>query len=419
MSNKLISLVFVTTFLLMTTFFMSPPFFVNGQISADLTIKIPKTSLTCQRTVTYTPSTTTVAFDSTSRCDLNATKALSLGTFTSMGLQASVNVLPMIKMTAQAGVTLSVNIFGKMTSVDFAFNVGASMGFDALFEYLDNDSNPGYQVGGADQIVKSYPLTSLQWSQLSVVSTKIDANTTFYQLSTEAQVGTLCKVKLIGYLTTNEVILSSTAFVSRDGIQQILVPSSFKTSLQVLNISPSNPAAKIGISTLLAFRGKVNTKGTRSATSPARGEERPDDDSADQSVLQIDTSSYLSGFLNLPSGFQIPKPFFSYQTFVSKLSGASGIASGRSKLISTSLTQATDASANVNTEMTGSISGSSVWRFYASLTEQVQNFVWDPSLGSSDDRPPSPTVVSGVSTFRGGVAALLAALVMMLIMMVM
>ncbi|KAG2377458.1 hypothetical protein C9374_009369 [Naegleria lovaniensis] len=408
MSTNVFAMVLVAMTLLMTTLSSSSTLlFVNGQtLSGDLTIKTPKTSLTCQRTVTYTPTTTTVTFDSTGRCNLNATKSLSLGTFTGMNLQASVSVLPMIKMTAQAGVTLSVNILGKMTSIDFAFNVGASMGFDAIFEYLDNDSNPGYQPSGTDQIVKSYPLTSLQWSQLNVVSTKIDANTTFYQLSTEAQVGTLCKVKLIGYLTTSEVVLSSNAFVSRDGVQQILVPSSFKTSLQVLNIAPSNAAAKIGISTLVAFRGKVNAKSTRAASTPAKGEERPDDDSADQSVLQVDTSSYLSGLSNLPNGFQIPKPFFSYQTFVSKLSASGTVSIGRSKLVSTSLTQVTEVS-DVNTEMTRSISGSSVWRFYASLTEQVQNFVWDPSVGNSDERPPSPTVVSGAHKVNGMVVMMM------------
>ncbi|EFC43529.1 hypothetical protein NAEGRDRAFT_80050 [Naegleria gruberi] len=364
----------------------------------EISLKFRQTSLSCKRNVQYSTPANQVTFTSGTTCDFNVTTKASLSTFTGLKFEASVATLPMIKMAASAG--FKIQLGNKLAPLTINIDTGVAFGFDSIFEYLDNDGTPGYQPNTADSIVKEYSLVGLSWKVISVTKTDLtsDGSAAVYKAVSSVDIPNFCTVTFTGFITTNEVSFESKTLVSRT-VTQVLVPSSFKSSLEITGIKYSNANSKLGISTLVAFRGAIFEK-PRARNILA--EERPDTATSDQKVIQFNQTSFFSSW-NLPDGFELPNPYLSFQTFVSKYSTLSaGIT--KSQLVTTALKS--DFSLNAATSaLKKDLTFASVVRFYASLTERVDNLNWDPSLGA-EDKSASGTVSSASSVKIGSIVVI-------------
>ncbi|EFC48773.1 predicted protein [Naegleria gruberi] len=378
--------------------------------ASSVSFSLKTNNLSCKRDVTTSTTSSQVSLTSAATCDLG-TNRTSLSTFTQLKFYAAFGTIPMVKAVASAGVSIKIT---SLLSTTISIDVGAAFGVDKVIEYLDNDGVSGYQEGNGDTIVKEYPLVGLTWSTPTLVKTSISSSSSayIYQVTTSASVGTLCTVKFTGYLTTNEVTFSDSSLVARSGVSQVLVPSSYKSSLEFTGINYLNSNGKLAISTLLAYRGSLAKKASSRSLRDlfaTTSEERPDSASSDQIVFQFDQSSFLSSW-NLSSTFNIPKPYFSFQSYVSKYSTGSTVVS-KATLVSTSTSTATIANTNTLAygAITADISSAKVVRFYVSFTEQVSNFIWDPSVGTEDTSASSTS--DAVSIKFGSVLIVMLALI--------
>ena len=368
----------------------------------DLSPK-PLSDAPCRREIQWSfgDGQKTVKLQSEAKC-LEKTNTTRLGAFSEMNYAMSVVRIPCLRFQAKS--TIVATILKK----DVAINVviGGALGFDRIIEFNDNNGVAGFQPNTTDTVVKTYNLVDQTWSPFNVTSQNVDSATVVYQATSQAVVPGCCTVKFSAWTTTNDISFVSNKFVNRTGIVPVLTPSTFKSSLEITNIQYSTTNGRLAISTLVAHRGNLNKKSTTTVSS----QEKPDDATTDQSVSQFDggLNDQVDQQAKGAVGISIPKPFVSFQTFVSKYATSSPTTITAVNLVNTDYVDA-DSDVESNGLKYG-LDSAVVKRFWVSLSEKVENFAWDPSIGTSD------LATSGASRIVGGTVALVVAMMIAMLL---
>ena len=296
----------------------------------------PLPSVPCRRDVSWnwvdSVTRKTINFESMAGC-AEKTNITRVGAFNKMSYTLSVARIPMLRLVARTAVKAS--ILKKETTINLV--VGAGMGFDKIIEFNDNNGVTGFQPNTTDTVVKTYKMADQTWSPFNISKAAIDNHTTIYQATSQAVVAGCCTVRVSAWATSSDVSFVSNKFVNRTGILPVLTASTFKSSLEITNIQYSSNNGRLAISTLVSHRGNLIKKSPTSvrAISATESEERPDDATSDQSVSQFDggLNDQVDAQAKGAVGISIPKPFFSFQTFVSKYPTSSPTTISRVTLI--------------------------------------------------------------------------------------
>ncbi|EFC43783.1 predicted protein [Naegleria gruberi] len=367
---------------------------VHSQATFDIKGKVIPTNKFCKRRIDISKddSAKTVKFSTTSLCAADRKNGTAIGAFSSMDYVASIVRFPIIGMKAKT----TVKVVTPITKVerDLSIVVGSAFGIDRIIEYQEVNGLEGYQPGN-DTIVKLYNLREQNWKVLDLSKKLVEGtNDTFiYQALVEANVTGCCTVRMSAVISSAPIQFTSPKVAARTGVTQILSPSSLKVTFELLNIQYSQSSGSyIALGTVVAFRGsrrdKVSTDNDAFAPSSGNSRqstnyEKPDDASDDQAVTQFDNdlSTQLDG-----NQASLPKPFFSFQKFISKYSSSSPTVVTRGKLIYTPMNTIEVLNSDEQfIKDSIETSGTVVARFWVSLTERVENAVWDPSSGSQEN----------------------------------
>ncbi|KAG2392237.1 hypothetical protein C9374_012489 [Naegleria lovaniensis] len=310
----------------------------------------------------------------------------AIGAVSEIEFFASIAKFPMVGMKGKT--IVKVNLPGSNNDKEFAIHVGSSFGLDEILEYREKNGVEGFQPGN-DTVLRSFRLGQYAWTVDSLTRTPLnDANTSYvYQAVVSTTIPNFCTLKLGAMVTSDVITFTSPKLVNRTGVVQVLNPSSFKLTLEVNDINYEASDSLIALGSVIAFRGTRRDK-PKSSTPTQRsifgGEEaeKPDDSSDDQQVSQFDddVSSQLGG--NLAS---LPKTFFSFQNFISRWNTSAPTVITRGKFVSTKYMPFQPAQDGESTLRDFVDSNAALARFYMSITERVNNFVWDPSVGSSEE----------------------------------
>ncbi|EFC40108.1 predicted protein [Naegleria gruberi] len=325
----------------------------------------------CKREMKFSlsDSNKVAEIESTGGCKSKDPEGLIQGSIANIEFQFNVKKVPLVRMKAHT----AVKVDNGPTKV---VNMGGLFGFERLFEYINNDGKDGYQVNGTDTIVRSIDLSTVSWSQITVQKTVLNgsSNSFIYEASSQATIANWCTFKMSAVVSTSEVQVTSNKTLSRSGVIQVLTPSSLKVNVELTNIQYTAGNSLLGISSITAYRGNLKEKPTQDK--PV--EEKPDDASPDQAVNQFDGDvTDQTG----SSAVVLPKAFFSFQTFVSKYPTSSPTSISRSTLgVSPFVDANEDSVKQIRDDFD---TKGKVKRFYVSLLERVDNFVWDPTVGSS------------------------------------
>ena len=367
----------------------------------------PLNNAPCRREVqwNYDNDKHTVKFQSEAKC-LEKTNTTNLGAFNAMTFALSTVRIPTLKFLAKSAIkTVSLE-----KEVEIKLVIGGALGFDRIIEFRDNDGVAGFQPNSTDTVVKTYNMVDQVWSPFNVSQVVVNNFTVVYQATSQAIVPGCCTVKISAWTTTSDISFVSNKFVNRTGIVPVLTASTFKSSLELTNIQYSSGInGRLAISTLVANRGNLNKKTERSSSE----HERPDDASSDQSVSQFDggVTDQVDAQVKGLVGISIPKPFVSFQTFVSKYPTSSPTTVTRAGLVQTDYS---DADRDVEAAaLKDGLDNAVVKRFWVSLNEQVENFSWDPSVGTAADNVNAP--VNGASRMVGSAVALIMAMIVLLL----
>ena len=369
----------------------------------DLSPK-PLKDVPCRREVqwNFEDGKKTVKFQSNAKC-LEKTNATLLGAFSEMNYALSVTKIPSLKFVAKS--TIKATLLKK--EIDIKLVIGGAMGFDRIIEFNDINGVTGFQPNTTDTVVKTYKMVDQTWSPFNVSTVVVDDNTVVYQATSQAVVAGCCTVKVSAWSTTSDISFVSNKFVNRTGILPVLTASTFKSSLEITNIQYSSNNGRLAISTLVAHRGKLNKKAAAVVS-----QERPDDATSDQSVDQFDggLNDQVDAQAKGAVGISIPKPFFSFQTFVSKYPTSSPTTISKAALASTEYSDAD--SDDQASGLKYGLDSAVVKRFWVSLSEQVENFAWDPSVGTAAENINAAT--SDASRIVGSALALIVVLIALL-----
>lgn len=340
----------------------------------------------CRRNLSagLNPLTKTIHFTSKALC-IDRKNATLVGAFSDIDFFASIARFPIVGMVATS--VLNIPKPGQSANPaqqTIAVSAGSVFGFDALVEYREANGVDGYQPG-ADTIVNMYRFSNYTWNVDSITRTAVDAtNSSYvYQASVSATIPNFCTVKFGVMAASDAVSFSSSKFVNRTGIVQVLVPSSVKVSLEVLNIKYTDATTKIALGTILGYRGRKAVAQYSAFSKDVNGNqpEQPDTASADQSVTSFDdnVSTQLGG-----NSASLPKTFFSFQNFISKYPTSSPTNVTRGRFISTNSTTVIAGTVDELAFKAILTTDAVIERFWMSTVDQPDNFVFDPSVGSSD-----------------------------------
>ncbi|EFC49681.1 predicted protein [Naegleria gruberi] len=359
--------------------------------SFDITPKLFPTNKFCRRKIEVDRNEKTIKFTSKALCTLDRLNATAVGSFSEMEFLASLERFPLIAMKAKT----AIKIVTPITKIEreLAIVVGSAFGVDRIIEYQETSGVEGYQPGN-DTVVKIYNLREQTWKivDLSKKLLNDSDNSYIYHALVETNITNFCTVRMSAVISTATVQIDSSKFASRAGVVQVLNPSSLKVSFELANIQYSQSNSLIALGTIVAFRGSRREKssGENETLKPSSGTressavEKPDDANDDQAVSQFDNdlNTQLDGNQAI-----LPKPFFSFQKFISKYSSSSPTVVTRGKLIYTPFRNI-EGSLNSDEQFIKDKSEASnavVARFWVSLTERVENVIWDPSSGSSEN----------------------------------
>jgi len=361
----------------------------------------PLSNVPCLRQVqwNYEDGQKTVKFQSEAKC-LEKTNTTRLGAFSEMNYALSIVRIPSMRFNAKS--TVKALVLQKEIEINLL--IGGALGFDKIIEFNDNNGVAGFQPNTTDAIVKTYNLVNQTWSLINVSQIAVDSSTVLYQASSQAVISGCCTVKVSAWATSSDISFVSNKFVNRTGIVPVLTASTFKSSLEITNIQYTSNSGRLAVSTLVAHRGNLNKKIETSIS----GQEKPDDATSDQSVSQFDggVNDQVDAQAKGTTGISIPKPFISFQTFVSKYPTSSPTTITKANLVNTDYF---DADSDVEASgLKFGLDSAVVKRFWVSLSEQVENFAWDPSVGTA-------TTTSGASRIVGGAFALTLALIALLL----
>ena len=258
-----------------------------------------------------------------------------------------------------------------------------AFGFASLVEYQESNGIPGYQPGN-DTIVRQVRLSQQQW-QIDSVTTSImlnAANTSkAYTVILSSQISGWCSMKISALITTDTVTFTSDKLINRTGIIQVLTPSSFKVSVQLTNIVYSNPSSLLAVGTVVAFRGAISEKSRDTQHRSISGSkvEKPDDANSAQQVNQFVDPTQVRNY-----GVSIPNAFFSFQNYISCYNSSAPTVITRGNFIQSNFTMF-QPQLEDEKQFSGMVDGNAVLTsFFMSITERVDSFSWDPSVGSSD-----------------------------------
>ncbi|KAF0978639.1 hypothetical protein FDP41_002459 [Naegleria fowleri] len=308
----------------------------------------------------------------------------AIGAVSEIEFFASVAKFPIFGMKGKT--VVKINMPGDKRDKEFAVQLGSSFGLDEILEYRDRNGVEGFQPGN-DTVVRSFRLGQYTWNVESLTRTPLnDANTSYvYQAVVSTQIPQFCSLKLSAMVTSDVISFTSPKLVNRTSVVQVLNPSSFKLTLEVNDINYQASDSLIALGAIVAYRGNRREKPmqpTQRSIFGGDNVEKPDDSSDDQQVSQFDddVSTQLGGQIA-----NIPKTFFSFQNFISRWNSSAPTVITRGKFVSTkyiAFQPSQDGESSLRDEVD---SNAALARFYMSITERVNNFVWDPSVGSSEN----------------------------------
>ncbi|KAL9641531.1 hypothetical protein ABK040_013452 [Willaertia magna] len=341
----------------------------------------------CKRVVTVdNNSKKTLKFQSKLECEASFLNKTKTEVYTGTSFTANINKVPFFKFISTSGVEISLGV-GKPIQVEI--KVGAAFGIDKIIEFDDRNGVPGYQPNSNDTIVNTWTLNDKVFTDFTITKTDVsnDGTSYVYKLEGSVTITGLGTIRITAYVTSEEVSYSNNDLVIRN-VKQILTPYSMKTEISIEGVKYSKPTTRLAIGSFVIYRGSVSSKKTTTRNILATSE-RPEDPSNDQKVFNFD-SDIIDQALGQVLG--LPKPFFSFQTFVaSKVSTAIQ----KKTLISTDLLDETILNLG---DATSEISNAKSKRIWFSLAEQIENLNWDPSIGNE-----GATVTNSASRMISGV----------------
>ncbi|KAG2386870.1 hypothetical protein C9374_001905 [Naegleria lovaniensis] len=351
----------------------------------------------CKRKIDIVREFKTVRFVTKAGC-IDRRNATAIGAFADLEFFASVVKFPMLGMNAKTVVTAPQT--GKAITVV----VGNAFGFDEVLEYKEVNGKEGFQPGN-DTVVRSVRLGQVDWTVDSVSRTALNsANTSYvYQAVVSTTVPNFCSIKITTMVTSDAVTFTSPKMVNRTGVVQVLNPSTLKVTLELTGITYSASDSLVALGSVVAFRGNRRDKPIQPAS-----EEKPDDATSDQTVNQFDddVNTQLGGS-NVAA---LPKGFFSFQNFVSRWNTSAPTVITRGKFVASPMVPFQPSQDGETTLRDRVDSNAAMVRFYMSITERVDAFVWDPSTGSSEDSSylSNSAARNGAAGFVGMIVTLLA-----------
>ncbi|KAL9655177.1 hypothetical protein ABK040_008952 [Willaertia magna] len=301
---------------------------------------------------------------------LNRTKT---ETYSKSEFTANVDKVPYFKFKSSSGVEIKTAGDKK---VDVDIKVGAAFGIDRVIEYEEKNGVDGYQAGN-DTLVNTWKLRDLSFTQFIINKTDVSADgaSAVYSVESSVVIPKCCTLRITAYVTTDNVEYSSKKLVTR-AVKQILTPTSMKTEIALEGITYSKTTTRVALGSFVVFRGKSSIKGIKTRNILA-DVEKPEDASNDQKVVNFD-SDIVDQALGQLLG--LPKQFFSFQTFTNYYNkNTNGIL--RKTLVASDMM---DEDIQDIGDAKNDIEKAVAKRMWFSVPEQLDNFNWDPTVGSED-----------------------------------
>ncbi|KAL9658702.1 hypothetical protein ABK040_005857 [Willaertia magna] len=355
----------------------------------------------CTRSVSYssTNNNQTATFGSLLRCEAGLLNKTSVAAYTDITFIANTYQSLYFLVNGKAGVEIFKFLGGNVV-------VATAFGVDKIVEYDEVNNQTGYQPNG-DVLIQTWPLSDKPFTSFNISRTVLNGTSTVYQIQSAYTIPSCCTVRLTGYVTTAEVYFASSKIFTREGIKQLLTPSSLKVEIALEGIQYSKNTSRVAIGSFVVYRGSAQQEANSTTTNPKRNplaftDELPDVANAYQKVY-----SFSGGILEqVAQYFGLPKPFFSYQTFVTYVKDIASSVKEMKNVIDSNLIEEDIPAANAAMAQITSSSKYSVRRVYFSLPDRVDNFNWDPSLGQQTKSSASKVTVMIIPL----IAMLLAAL---------
>lgn len=262
-----------------------------------------------------------------------------------------------------------------MKTSDSVENYMAKFGFDTVLEYEEKNNVAGYQPG-VDTVVNSYRLRDNkignnggEWSKITCDGSEDSGFLCSMSLQTNNVSAPLDSMTLQVLITPTEVE------IQRNGTnvtRKILTPNSYKLNVEMDGLRYSSANTRMAIGTFFVYKGSSSKR----SGEDEKEEERPDDSTATQDVLEVTSDASAMGF-------------FSWDKYVNaSVAGTYEIKT----LHSSSVANA----GNINDVEVDK--GWTVVRVWFSPDTQVESLEWDPSIGVTEEPLSGETSAASATT---------------------